>query len=72
MADIASLIIAGLLAFFVVRTIYRLYFHPLSNFPGPKLAAITSAYEFYYNVIKRGTFIWELERLHEIYGKLLG
>lgn len=72
MASIVSLGFAGLLAFFVVRAIYRLYFHPLSNFPGPKLAAISSAYEFYFNVIKRGTFIWELERLHEIYGKSLG
>ncbi|KAJ5134654.1 hypothetical protein N7448_000326 [Penicillium atrosanguineum] len=71
MTGITTLIIDGILAFLVIRSIYRLYFHPLSKFPGPKLAAVSSAYEFYYNVIKRGTFIWELERLHEVYGPII-
>jgi hypothetical protein len=71
MAGIATLIFGGILAFIVIKSIHRLYFHPLSKFPGPKLAAVSGAYEFYYNVIKRGTFIWKLERLHEIYGNSL-
>ncbi|KAL4897326.1 cytochrome P450 [Aspergillus ambiguus] len=54
-----------------LRSLYRLYFHPLSKFPGPKLAAITSGYEFYYNVIKRGMFIWEVEKLHQKYGPII-
>lgn len=52
----------------VVKTIYRLYFHPLSKFPGPKLLAATSLYESYFNIIKGGMFIWEMERLHNVYG----
>lgn len=59
----------GLLAYILLRSIYRLYFHPLRKIPGPKLAAITYAYEFYYNVIKRGMYIWEIERLHQVYGQ---
>jgi hypothetical protein len=34
----------------------------------PKLAAATFLYEFYYDVIKGGMYIWEIERMHEKYG----
>jgi hypothetical protein len=61
--------VGGLLIYLITKAIYRLYFHPLRNIPGPKLAAVSSAYEFYFNVIKRGTFIWHLEGLHETYGR---
>lgn len=60
--------IGSVLLYFALRSIYRLYFHPLSKFPGPKLAAISSGYEFYYNVIRGGMFIWEVERMHKVYG----
>ena len=51
-----------------LKPIYNLYFHPLSSFPGPRLAAATHLYEFYYSVILDGQFTWELERLHKQYG----
>ena len=50
------------------KAIYNLYFHPLHKFPGPKLAAATSLYEFYYSIIRDGKFMWELERMHNQYG----
>lgn len=56
-------------AYIILRSIYRLYFHPLSGFPGPKLAALTSAYEFYYDVVQHGMYIWEIEKMHQKYGK---
>ncbi|KAJ5360620.1 hypothetical protein N7517_009811 [Penicillium concentricum] len=71
MAGLLILGIGGLVIYIAVKSIYRLYFHPLSKIPGPKLAAITSGYEFYFNVIKGGMFIWEIERLHEIYGPII-
>jgi hypothetical protein len=69
MAGLLLLGIGAFVTYHLAKSIYRLYFHPLSKIPGPKLAAITSAYEFYFNVVKRGMFIWEMQRLHEIYGE---
>jgi len=54
--------------YLVTLVIYRLYFHPLAKFPGPKLTAVTSFYEFYYDVFKRGKFMWQIEAMHEKYG----
>ncbi|RDA94541.1 hypothetical protein CP533_2745 [Ophiocordyceps camponoti-saundersi (nom. inval.)] len=65
-------LVALLLLLYVAgKIIYRLYFHPLRKFPGPKLAAISSLPEFYYNVVKGGMFIWEVERMHDKYGPIV-
>lgn len=48
--------------------IFRLFLHPLSGFPGPKLAALTTWYEGYYDVVKKGRFTFHLETLHKKYG----
>ena len=48
---------------------WRLRYSPLADFPGPKLAAATGWYEFYFDFWKRGKYIFEIERMHEIYGE---
>jgi hypothetical protein len=53
----------------VSLAVYRLYFSPLAGFPGPKLAALTQWYEFYWNVIKSGQFTFHIQDLHDRYGK---
>ncbi|RDL32362.1 uncharacterized protein BP5553_08818 [Venustampulla echinocandica] len=51
--------------------IYRLYLSPLAAFPGPKLAALTGWYEAYFDLLRRGRYWVEIERLHEIYGPII-
>ena len=63
------LAIAGIATFYVSRAFYRLYFHPLSGIPGPKLTAITRLYEFYYDVICDGKFLFQIEKMHQQYGR---
>ncbi len=58
------------LTYQVCTVFYRLYLHPLADFPGPKLAAASSIYRFYYDVILGGEMLSQLERLHSVYGKL--
>jgi len=61
-------LLLSLLARFLCLAIYRLYFHPLRKFPGPKLAICTYLYEQYYEVIKQGQYTFKLRELHEKYG----
>ncbi|KAH8800674.1 cytochrome P450 [Xylogone sp. PMI_703] len=58
-------------SYFFVLAIYRLYFHPLARFPGPRLAALTSWYEAYYDVILPGLYIWRIKDMHQIYGPIV-
>lgn len=64
----ASLLGAGLSLALLVC--YRLYLHPLAKFPGPTLAAISDYYTAYYDIWMRGGLVKQLEKLHQIYGKL--
>lgn len=52
----------------IYGAIYRLYLSPIAKFPGPKLAALTSWYEIYFNIVRDGQWLWEIKRMHEEYG----
>jgi hypothetical protein len=57
------------LLYLAVVLVRRLYFSPLSKFPGPKLAAATILYEAYYDVIKQGQYTFKIKELHKKYGE---
>lgn len=49
--------------------VYRLFLHPIAQFPGPKLAGLTRWYEFYYEIIQKGQMTFHIQDLHRKYGK---
>ncbi|RDW71072.1 hypothetical protein BP6252_07635 [Coleophoma cylindrospora] len=62
---------AGLIIYLIAGAIYRLHFSPIAGFPGPKLAALTLWYEFYYDVVLRGQYTFEIKRMHQKYGPIV-
>ena len=60
---------ALIVLYIIGGAIHRLYFSPIAKFPGPKFAALTLWYEFYYDVIKRGRYAFEIAEMHKKYGK---
>ncbi|MCJ1321263.1 hypothetical protein MMC15_006607 [Xylographa vitiligo] len=59
------------LAYVLGLVVYRLYLSPISKFPGPKLAALTLWYEFYYDVVRGGQYIFHVRELHKKYGPII-
>lgn len=62
---------SSLLVFLTFQGVKRLFFHPLTQFPGPPLAALTLWYKAYYDIIMDGGWSAHLDYLHETYGKIL-
>lgn len=52
-----------------ILVFYRLFLHPLSRIPGPKLAGATYWFEYYYDVTKQGSYLWRIVELHKQYGE---
>ena len=72
-----SLLFCGLLSllltccYVLYLAISRLYLSPVASIPGPRLAALSFWYEFYYDVILRGRYTWKIAELHEQYGPII-
>lgn len=65
---VVEAIVIGLLVRTLAGATHRLFFHPLSHIPGPRLAALTWWYEFYYDGIKQGRYVFKIQELHKQYG----
>lgn len=57
------------LLYLVGLAVYRLYLSPIAKFPGPKLAALSRWYEFYYDCVLPGQFTFHIQELHKQYGQ---
>ncbi|KAK8223499.1 cytochrome P450 [Phyllosticta paracitricarpa] len=55
----------------LLLALYRLHLHPLSPFPGPRHAALTSLLEFHDNVLRSGRFVWRIQAWHQRYGPII-
>ncbi|KAK2743929.1 hypothetical protein FQN57_004552 [Myotisia sp. PD_48] len=69
--DIITVALVGFILYKVNQVVYRLCFSPLAKFPGPKFAAATRLYELYFDVVKDGQFMWEIDRMHKKYGPIV-
>ncbi|KAL9601749.1 MAG: hypothetical protein Q9179_002771 [Wetmoreana sp. 5 TL-2023] len=58
---------------YVCYLVYNIYFHPLAEFPGPKLAGASRWYEGYFDnlVSHGGQYMYEIDRMHEEYGPIV-
>lgn len=62
----------AILGCYLLTIVRRLYFHPLAQIPGPKLAAATLLYQTYYSFAGgRSRFYQKVAKLHEKYGKIV-
>lgn len=65
-------ILLGLVSVYLLTLgTYRLFFSPISHIPGPKLAALTWLYEFYYDIILGGQYTFKIISLHDQYGPVI-
>ncbi|CAD6447091.1 62617b23-89bd-4035-8aed-b9edcdd21241 [Sclerotinia trifoliorum] len=63
--------VCAIAAYTFSLVVYRLYFSPLSGFPGPKLTAATEWYVTYFQVVKDGQFWRKIPEWHEKYGPIV-
>ncbi|KAF2438309.1 cytochrome P450 [Karstenula rhodostoma CBS 690.94] len=72
LAHSVFLLVGVWLLYQLLKALYNVSpLHPLSHFPGPKLAAATYLPEFYYDVVKFGCYTKEIGAMHEKYGPLV-
>lgn len=63
----ATILAIAFVTYKVFRGFYRLFLHPLAHVPGPKLAALSRSYEFYYAIVLGGRWEEQVCNIHKTY-----
>ncbi|KAL6711503.1 hypothetical protein ACN47E_004437 [Coniothyrium glycines] len=71
MPSLASVLGTSFVLYVLGLYVYRLVFHPLAKFPGPKLAAVTTWYEAYFEIVLKGQYSRHISQLHDQYGPVI-
>lgn len=67
--SIAATALGAWLLVSITQVIVSVYFSSLSHVPGPKLAAATTWWRVYIEIVKQVSWTDKLFELHNIYGK---
>jgi hypothetical protein len=65
------LLFMSIILWALTTVLYRLYFHPLAKFPGPKIAAATRWYEFYHEIYRGGRYYQVIDAMQDRYGPIV-
>lgn len=68
-SDFIAILLLAIAAYAAGLLFFRAFLHPLARVPGPRLAAVTGWYEFYYDCLKHGQYAFRVQELHKQYGK---
>lgn len=63
-----SFMVAAALLYRTFQLIKNIFFHSLSHIPGPRLAAASRLYEWYYDCVLIGQYCFKIRDLHDEYG----
>ena len=67
-APVSAWLLVCFLALYVSKCLYRLTIHPLAQFPGPTLAAVTRLYGGFYDLRSETSYLKKIPELHKKYG----
>lgn len=67
-----SALLALWMFYHIARGLYNISpLHPLNHVPGPKLAAMSLLYEFWYDMVLGGTYTQQIKVMHQTYGEII-
>lgn len=64
-----ALAVVAFAGYILCLSIYRLFLSPIAGVPGPRIAALTAWYEFWWDCPKQGHFMFKIREMHDRYGE---